>query len=265
MSAEVPIIQSIHKSKTTADWKPWYSEEHGASISSIGITSNKQGYRLTTYAGGWGYDGYVIDAKAEGGLFKANKPTRIETGRDHKNIFPLIFGEAEVTDEGLVEVKAAISKPARREHLLLPGDEGFELFEELHAQGQKIQPIITDAINLVQDGINPDYINYEYKGDQGAYFDHDKQIASVKGSALVEIEDDSGQKVKVELDATQNYPFETSGSLPTFKSNDEVVYRSGIATVEKDGEEEIRALDLYTLVAFSDIQTTLDKLYKSKI
>jgi hypothetical protein len=265
MSAEAPILQKIHKSKATASWEPWYSEEHGARISCIGINSNSEGYKITTYAGGWGYDGYNISAKAKGGIFGTEGPSKIETGRDYSGLMFLSFGEPQTTETGHLEVPATASTPSRQENLLLPGDKGFELFAELHRQAQGLRPVITDAVDLIQPGIQPYTLVYEYKGDQSVRFDHDKQIASVTGSALIEVNDTSGSGVKVELDATQDYPFEAPASLPRFKANDDTVYRSGTATVEHEGEEEIRALDFYTLIAFSAVQNAIEKLYKAEI
>lgn len=261
MNAETPILQSIHRSPATASWEPWYTEEAGAHIRAIGITSNNEGYSIVTYAGGWGFDGYTISAKADGGLTSNLGPSRIETGRDYSGLMRLSVDEERREPEGLVEAIVTASNPAKIENLLLPGDEGFGLFEDLHRKVVGLKTVIADAVDLIHPGIKPETLVYQYKGDQSASYDHEKQVASVAGSAFIDL-NDSKSRVRVELDATQDYPFEVPAACPTYKKSENTVYRSGTAVVESRGEEELRALDLFTLTAFSVVQSLVEKLYK---
>ncbi len=262
MSSEVPVLQAIHKYANTADWYPTHIASGDAVVACIGIDSNNAGYKVTTYAREWGFDGFQISTQAEGGIFGDSGPVRVELGRDFGKILLYSVEEVKTENDGSLIATVNVTQPARQERLLLPGDVGFEHFEALHQQVRDLQPVITEAVDLIQPSIKPEVLVYKHKSGLSPHFNHEQQTATVSGSTLLEVRYLSGNRVRVDLDATQDYPFDSAGGYPKFTSSEKTVYRFGTALVEQRGSKQLLPLNESVLTAFRAVQNAVEKLYK---
>jgi hypothetical protein len=230
-----PILQAIHDKFDTF---PRYQYTRHDEISQITFHSTDKGYKLTTYpeGSGRGFDGFTIDAKTNGngGLFGENPPTHIETYRSSsvESVFP----------------------QTRVEKLVLPGDEGYELFEELQSQVRALKPLITDTMTLVVPEHSAASTFYKKKGGDIIY-DRERRVSIIDTAVYMQETDALGKKILVGLDASLEIPFGQEEP-----KNKRTIFRGG--WVEKGGTKRIPLAD-EEVIAFNDVQLQIDKLYKN--
>ena len=234
MKHEVPILQRIHDTFDVYRKSP--HADHSA-IATAEIATDRRGYTVTTYPEGWGFfDGFVVRAEVEGGLLSGKNPTRVETSREMKK------GSSHIGQEGLV----------------LPGDSGYSLFEELRDEAQELRSGFEDIIESVKPKFVAESTKYGYKpGSEHILFDR----VILYGSTVLEAKDRLDTVLTVELDATQEIPKNPLDEL-VYKKPEEVIYRAGTATVDSDGIKVTRVLEREKLDAFTTFHRKVEKLYK---
>ena len=234
MKHEVPILQRIHD--TFDVYKKSSHADHSV-IATAEIATDQRGYSITTYPEGCGFfDGFVIKAEVEGGMFSGKSPARVETFREMKK------GSHHVAQEELV----------------LPGDSGYVLFEELRDKAEDLRSGFEDIIESVKPKFVAGSMKYSYKpGSEHILFDS----VILYGSTVLEAKDRLDTVLNVELDATQEIPKNPLDEL-VYKKPEEVIYRAGTATVDNDGIKVTRVLEREKLDAFATLHREVEKLYK---
>jgi len=110
-------------------------------IGYMDIRSARNGYRLIPHVGN-SVLGMNIDIAVPNGIFSTAAPTKVETSPNFGGL-----GKIEVKDSSQVGTTTGVigSAPAV-EGLLLPGDQGFDLFTDLHKQVSALKPIVAGAM-----------------------------------------------------------------------------------------------------------------------
>lgn len=251
MSESAPLLQQIHDGFDVYERYPY--TDH-STITKIGITSADDTYRITTYPGGigYGYDGLAIDVKARGGIFgEDEQPARVETSRDYGGL--LIFDTQDVpeqNDDGLVIVGGTLSTPAKREGLLLPGDDGFELFTDLHRKLKALKAPLTEALQSSGIFLEPQLLQYhESTGNRS--WNHDTELFVHHRSSKIEVTSDK-DSFEFSLDGTE------MNNLSENPASD-MRYRAGVLEYQ-DGYRKDLATE--SLAAFSGLHKAMATLYR---
>jgi hypothetical protein len=263
MGSESPILQQIHDRFDTYERYPY--TDHSVIINAD-ITSSESGYSIKTYPGGIGYafDGFVIDVQADGGLFGENGLSRVETSRDFGGLMGTSVEDERITDEGLIAIQGTAVNLPKREGLLLPGDEGFEMFETLHREIQTIKPILAETIALVQTEIKPEIVVFKHKSGGDGPGPKGTKTRKFYGETKIEVQDRSGNQLNVALDSTNLVGYDDPRQALSLKEPEQVVYRAGKATLRygRSQTQQIRDLDILALTAFSGLHSQIQKLYR---
>lgn len=249
MSESSPILMQIHDEFDTYERYPY--TDHSL-ISNIRMASHPNGYRITTYPGGsgYGFDGFAIDVSAQAGIFSDIAPNRVETSRDYGGIMVFQVGDVHEDEDGITILDGTLDTPAAREGLVLPGDQGFELFTQLHHQLRNLKDPLKDSFEVAGVAINPTAFNFsESTGTSGP---NKEGTARVHYRTSVYDAGDANNRARVTLDATQETEF-------TAKPSDLVVYRSGI--LEEEESQQPTELSMEALLAFSGLHGAISKLY----
>ena len=254
-----PILMRIHDSFDTYDRYP--HTDHSV-ISNIAIRSSANAYAVTTYPGGYGtaFDAFNLAVNVP--IFGSDEPSRVETGRDSGGLMRLeIYPEEVATNEaGAATLTGTLSEIPKIEGLVLPGDQGFELFPELHKKLQAIQPILEALLEpMCNVEIHPAMLSMRHKVGVSS-FDLETRARTDHKSSIYEVTDlESGQVVRVELDATEHS--ERKGTAnDDGRSPTQMKYTTGSVKTEGTlvGEQP---LDDETLLGFTALQHDIASLY----
>lgn len=247
MTENSPTLMDIHD---RFDIYPRYPHTDHSLISNIAIESLGDTYRITTYPGGTGtmFDGFVIDMNTPNGIFEAATPDSVQTSRNQGGM--LIFtAQDSIYEDGVITTTGTLSTPAAREGLILPGDDGFELFESLHEQVGSLKQPLQETLAVAGAEIEP--VIFEYRANSGSS-SYNHSAGTVRYKRLNSYRVGNGQQaVTVELDATVEVPM---GERP----DSQLFFQSG--TMEQGAE--LSALSMEALLAFTGLQQTLQTLYR---
>jgi hypothetical protein len=240
--------------------------------SSIKIASNQHGYTVTSYPQGtYGYEGFTVDVHAPQGIFGKQGPTRIEMFREKDpGVMWVDFTEVTSTEEGRTNAWGTVAPHAARENLLLPGDPGFELLDQLHAELAARRTIVADALGML--GINaiPTTLKYTSQTTSGGRYDQKNLVATHERATLLEI---GGRDTAIndrvythiKLDGSRTAPMPSNGSIRVnWLADDPMVFRAGEAVV--DWELTFRRthppVGDEALLAFAGLHANFAKLYR---
>lgn len=148
--SEIPILQRVYQEtdiyglgEDVAETQPW----------GVDMSVNHSGYTLVTSVVRSGpyksYGDLTIAVKAEGGVLADNPPNAVEISPTEKpGTMILRVDSSESYVDGSEKVFARTYEPPKQERLLLPGDEGFAVFEELHEEVRQIGSRIGSIMNI---------------------------------------------------------------------------------------------------------------------
>lgn len=246
MPTEVPILQKVHDRFDTYTRTP--GADHSL-ISNATIHSRLGGYMIITHPGGTrGVDGFVIRAQTDRGIFDS-KLLGVETSRQKAKSVGAENGET----IGIHSIS-----PIRRR--VEPNAEGFTLFQELHQEVQKLKPELTGVVELIQPGIAPEIVVYEYTPGPTKFDSPTSNTISTYGKTKIQVSDTKGNSVGVVLDATRNQQKAEYNERPP-RDSDGKIYREGTALVSYMGAERSEELDITRLIAFSGLDVAVRRLY----
>lgn len=229
--SEVPILQQI---QDKFDVYEQVSDFAGSDIYRIGIDSSENGYEIVAYRGG--YDGLRLAIEAEGGIFGTAGPKRVETSKDYGEVLLVNFEEP---SSSMVDgsIKGTISKPAAREGLILPGDEGFELFTALHEKIQGIKFPIQLACDMVVPHLMEEPKTFALEDEDLGHWNHGDGTWTHKKTSEYRIADERGEKIVVFLHADALVEDEDQEMYEEFE--DRYIYTSGGARIEEGDSFDI--------------------------
>ena len=225
-------------------------------IGRIGIASNKNAYRIVAHPGRT-ILGLNIDITVPGGIFSKGAPTRVETS---PNFGSLVGMKVDESSQGanIGTKRGELAQPPATEVLLLPGDEGFELFTQLHTQVSALEPIVGDTIATAGIVLDPTLLGVSDENSGTQMLDpltggtiHCRDLRYQVGNA-------SGNTFRATLDGSVITPGgvqigrkeHPNGSLPVFRSG----------TYRVDAQPD-RPLNFDSLIAFSGLQCAIQELY----
>lgn len=232
----------------------------------IAIESDPKGYKITAYPEmEYGYEGFTVTAEAPGGLFGSELPTRVETGNDTHNrpiaIEPV--GEPEIDEDGLTTQAMHVGPtPPAREGLILPGDEGYSVIEELHRGVAALAGPIAETVSTLGVQIEPHTLQFTEPVKHMGTRSLDTDEVTLQRRTVMEVRDRDGNYAKVDLDGSLTESLTPSGSWPDFGRDPLMVYRAGEAEISMNGEVERRPLDMDSLVAFAGLYAAMRPLYR---
>lgn len=256
---EKPILLAIHNRFQKSQPEP--HTDHSV-ISRVQFRAlDFPGYHLTTFPGGIsmaaGMDTLVMRVEAKG-VFDPTPPTRIEIGRNLGRPPTLDARDIRVTDGRIDISQRRFTQPDLAE-LVLPGDPGFELFEELHKQIQTLKAPLTEAVGLVCPNVDPYCFDLEDIRDMPA-IDAKSDTVVYRSSSRLNVESSPASTVEVLLDAAPEY-FVASG-LVTEPLPDYSEYVSGRAQIDSLSERRLKRLGEGELAAFARFHKAIETLYK---
>lgn len=123
----------------------------------VDMRANSTGYELITSVAQRdryrSYGALTIAVKADGGIFSNNSPHAVEISSNEKlGAMTLRVDSIEVGDDGGAKIRTTTEKPPKRERLLLPGDKGFAIFEELHEEVKHIGGRVSSVADMLEVG-----------------------------------------------------------------------------------------------------------------
>jgi hypothetical protein len=218
-------------------------------IGHITIACSGDRYRLVAYPGRT-ILGLNIDITAPGGIFGSSAPEKVETSPNFGGLARVDPEEplenAETTDTR----RGTLSRPPAAENLILPGDPGFELFDQLHAQVGALKSVITKTVATT--GITIEPAQLQMHGRTGIQM-HDYATGSTKHvrSRNYEITSIDDYVFATELDGSVVAPQGVEpSSVPVFRAGN----------YSLDGQHP-QSLALDSLVAFSGLEVAIQRLY----
>jgi hypothetical protein len=281
MSETAPLLQIIRDRFEPEEQKPEFADP--AITSGIAIDSTPDSYKITVYPRmEYGFEGFVINAQAPEGLFGEAAPTRVETGFDNAGVIRFAFtGEPTVSEPNsdgvsLVTQSAVVLPDPKREGLVLPGDEGFEMFEQLQARLAALKEPVAEAMGTLGIDIDPQTFHLYEPQKHGAGYSYDNATnkrtkTTVTRKTRLRVGDTDGNTAHVDLDASLVYLEEDIVSGRVQPEEDPLMaYRSGTAWVrhanfqypDSRAETSLPLLDMDSLVAFSGLYATIRTLYR---
>ena len=225
-------------------------------IGRISIASSRDTYRVVAYPGGTML-GLNIDITAPGGIFSPSAPLKTETSPNFG-----VLSSMYVPDEhqSVHTIRGTMNQPPAAENLLLPGDEGFDLFTALHTQIGALQSVVADTIATTGARLDPTHMQMnEESGIQK--FDPATDSTTHYRIKTYEVRGDSGTVFEARLNGSVITPGGIKpDTLPPrgVMSDTLPVFREGTYSV--DGQPQ-QPFSLESLVAFSGLQIAIDRLY----
>lgn len=258
MTENTPTLQRIHDRFDTYERYP-YTDHSMISKINIGAT-NPDRYTVTTYPGGCGsaYDGLVLDIEAAGGIFTDDAPARVQTSRDMGGLMVLSVEDA-TEDEETLELYGTVTNPPKIEGLVLPGDDGFELFAELQTKLAALQEPVESTISTLGINMRAQGLTYSETGGSTS-FDHERKVTTHwRGLAMTVANAD--QTISVKLDGTSQEPF-SGRTIGSIEPPSLMVFRSGVAELTTSKSTERLEIGLESLVAFAGLHSQISELYR---
>ncbi|HEX3569141.1 MAG TPA: hypothetical protein VHT70_05735 [Candidatus Saccharimonadales bacterium] len=235
----------------------------------IAITSGPDGYKITAYPEmEYGYEGFTVTAQAPEGIFGDELPTRVETGNDKNTGVIAIEAveEPEVGADGLTTQSMRIGPtPPAREGLILPGDEGYDIIEQLHRGVSALAEPIAETVGTLGVVIEPHTLQFNEPVKNTGVRSFEPDEVTLARRTVMEVRDRNGNYAKVDLDGSISEPLLPTGHWPNFGRDPLMVYRAGEAEISIDGEVERRPLDMDSLVAFAGLYATMRPLYREQL
>jgi hypothetical protein len=265
MTKSRPLVQEIR------DRFDHFDETIGdrSRTSSIKVASDQHGYSVTSYpAGTYGYEGFTADVRAPQGVFGEHGPTRVEMSREKDGIMRFTFGDMTTDENGMTTANITLEPQAAREGLLLPGDAGFELFDQLHAELATRRAIVADALGTIGITVNPTVLKYTSQTTSAGHYDHENNIATHERGTLLEVggmdaSADDYVYVHVKLDGSLTAPMH-KGQPVGYPPEDPMVFRAG--TAEADWKYSYRhehpPVGDEALLAFAGLHASFTALYR---
>jgi hypothetical protein len=265
MSAQRPVIQQIrdrfdHFGDTIGD---------RSTTSSIKITPRPDGYAVTSYPNGtYGFEGFTLDVRVPQGMFNEAGPTRVELSREKDGLMRFSIQET-AEEQGMMAIRGAIEPAVARESLMLPGDPGFELFDQLHAELAARRTVVADAIGTLGVILEPTSFTYHSQVQSAGRYDHQNRIATHERKATLEVsgmhaEAADHMHASIELDGSQTAPMPDDYRNVNWPPEYPMVFRAGTIGVGwATGSLYVRReLGDESLMAFAALHANFATLYR---
>lgn len=266
MTQRRPVIQEIR------DRFDHFDETIGnrARTSSIKITSNRRGYAVTSYPEGtYGYEGFTVDVHAPQGVFGEQGPTRVEMAREADGVMRVTFGDVTTDEDGRTLANAKVEPRAAREGLILPGDPGFELFDQLHAELAARRTVVADTLGTLGINANPTGLKYTSQATSAGRYDHENKVATHERETLIEIDGINAAAsdrvyTHIKLDGSLTAPMPRGHLSAEFPPEDPMVFRGGeaVADWELSYRHERLQVGDEALLAFAGLHASFAELYR---
>ena len=275
MTETIPLVQAIRDRFELEDQRPIFSDP--AITSGIAIDSTADSYKIVVYPRlEYGYEGFAFSAQVPEGIFGEAPPTRIETTFDNAGVMKFEAAGKEVVSEpdengvSFVSQEIRIGPPQNREGLILPGDPGFELFEQLQAELAALKAPVADAMATLGVSIDPQTLYLYEPQKHGASYsydsNHNRQTTTLNRATRVSASSENCMIYTVDLDASVRYPEEAlKAGLIKKEEDPPMVYQSGTAYSWRRGEGMVNLpkLGIESLAAFSGLYAVVRRLYRN--
>lgn len=268
MTVRRPVMQEIrdrfdHFGKTIGD---------RSQTSSIKIVRQPYGYAITSYPKGtYGFEGFTADVHAPEGIFGNAGPTRVEMSREKDGLLWL-QAEESTEDFGRMTVRGRVAPQAARESLALPGDPGFELFDQLHAELAARRTVVADAIGTLGVTIEPATLAYHSQVSSIGRYNYEKRVATHERRTTLTVTGMHAEAADymiadIELDGSQTAPLPGKGEPLTdtqWPPEYPMMFRSGVigASWATGSLYVRRELGDESLTAFAGLHASFATLYR---
>ncbi len=224
-------------------------------IGQMSIEGHANGYRLVARPGNT-LLGMNIDVTVPGGIFSTQKPTKVETSPNFGGLKPM----KTTPSESPGSMKGKMDSLPAVEGLTLPGDPNFDLFFDLHEQVSRLKSLVADAIATMRLSMEPLDFSLAEKSGKRVY-SQATDSCTWHRKVTYDVTSIDYSSIRFELDGSIVTPGSVNlkapapdgilpGTLP--------VFREGAAQLGAQAREE---LSLDTLLAFSSLQSSIEKIY----
>lgn len=266
MSEQKPLIQEIH------DRFDHFGTTIGnsACTSSIKIACNRQGYSVTAYPQNtYGYEGFTMEITAPEGIFGDAAPTKVEMSREKDEGMRINFDEVIAEGRGSLTAFVKVEPHAAREGLVLPGDPGFELFDQLHSELAARRSVVREAIGTLGIDAAPLWLQYTSQNWSVGHYDHDNKLATHERATLIEVDarDDAiidNVNIQIKLDGSRTVPMLGGHTSAVFPPEYPMVFCTGKGEANWESTYKVKHLEANdtALMSFAALHASFARLYR---
>ncbi len=146
-----------------------------ADLHAVEINSNPDGYEITArqHAIAFKTGRFIVKLRVPGGMFSRQFPERVEIGCAPVYRIRLRIDEPAADYQGGFVSATSLSGMPSEEQLVLPDDDGYELFSQLHLEVAALHGPVVEAMRFVAPNISePTVVKYVSETASGIGYDY---------------------------------------------------------------------------------------------